>query len=942
MPRYVYHLPMKFLILNTLFFCLLLPIGHAQISISQSSPDTTWKKIENTYFEVIFPDTNEDQGQYIFNLLNHYREIVNETYKPNQKKLSLVLRSELAMPNGFVTLAPRRTEWFMNKAYTPFVGSLDWFQSLAIHEYRHVVQFDFLNRSNNRLARFMYGENILGLVLGISIPNWFYEGDAVWAETMYSNAGRGRSPRFAARMKALLVANAAPSFDQLLAGDHTNSYPNLYVYGYFLISKGVHDYGDKFWAKVAARASDTPLYPYALYQAFEDISGKSIDVFYNDLIDELKVKWSIKLDDDKSVNPSRNEYITKYYPIFDGDDLYYLEKSLTSFWKLKKKDLNGREVELTELNIIPSLSRVDIKNKKFIYTQYLPHFRYAFKGSSDLFIYDEQINEHKKITNGERYYHPKFNQTGDQFLAIRFTLKNQWVIDIFNTKSGEVIKTIHDLPDFKIMEAVFGDKNNLYAIALAANGMKKIIDIDLETNRLTNLTQITRNNIFSLHFEEKLFFEADDLGSVNIFAMDIDTKTFTSCTQESIMAQNPHRYKDQLYYVKTDSRGTHITNKTLDCSSIYDEYLFDIEQYIGETPSDNYHQGKPVTIKNYAALLDTKSKVVDYPEYSKSLTPHSWSFYAGRGYQVSANTNNTLGTLGMSLSNGISSEEQMPYLSFQLDYAKYYPIFQFGLSHLGRRTQIKGSTTEWDERSLNLAMTLPYIYQADLYTGINLLNFVADYITVSNTTKENSYDLDGENLLSTGFNFSTSYTKALRKQEIQPSFGHSFSFLYKDLKLAGDNENQSYLGSYNSSIYLPGIVKSNGTKISMTSEYRPEDETAYKMQNKYSPILNYTFSRGYSYRYTPKFTKYSLEYNFPLAYPNIGFRDWIYIKRLRVNFFHDHTQAQINNENIILNSEGLEFTIDSSTFRKFPLNYGVRIYRTERDNNTNVDLFLSI
>jgi hypothetical protein len=709
MLRYVYHLLMKILLSSLIYISFFLPISHAQISISQSSPNTTWKQIENENFEVVFPELHEDQGQYIFNLLNHYREIVNETYKPRQKKLSLILRSELAMPNGFVTLAPRRTEWFMNKAYTPFVGSLDWFQSLAIHEYRHVVQFDFLNRSNNRLARFFYGETILGTLLGISIPSWFFEGDAVWAETKFSNAGRGRSPRFSARMKALLTANAAPSLDQLLAGDHNNTYPNLYVYGYFLITKAIHDYGDKIWAKVAARASDTPLSPWALYDAFEDITGNSIDEFYTGMIADLKVKWIIS---DHAI-PNRNtqkEFSSKYYPIFDGDNLYYLEKSIDTYWSLKKKSINGEVKKLTDLSIIPSLSRVDIKHGQFLYTQYLPHYRYAFKGSSDIFIYNEKLDTHKQVTKGSRYYHPKFNQTGDRFLAINFTKENNWIIDIFDSSTGSIVKTIQNKPDFQIMEAVFGNNDNIYAIALANNGMKKIIDIDIETGELTNLTRSTRNNIFSLHYEQVLFFEADDLGSVNIFSFDPDSKIITSCTYESIMAQNPHRYKDQLYYVQTYELGTKIKNQTLECNKVDEDFLFEPEQYIGATPSDNYHGSKPVTIKNYAALLETKSSVTDYPEYSNSLTPHSWSFFAGRGYSVSANTSNMLGSLTMSLANGISPEEQMPYLGFGISYAKYYPILQFGLTHLGRRTQINGSTTEWDEQSLNLAMTLPYIY----------------------------------------------------------------------------------------------------------------------------------------------------------------------------------------------------------------------------------------
>ena len=147
--------------------CLFINSAYAQISLSQSSPDLNWKEIESSHFKIVYPDYIEDQAHFTLNLLEHYKKAVAETYDQNPKKLTLILRSELSMPNGFVTLAPRRSEWFTSSNITPVVGSLDWFQSLAIHEYRHVIQLDYLNRSNIKNGYYLFGENIANVLMFI-------------------------------------------------------------------------------------------------------------------------------------------------------------------------------------------------------------------------------------------------------------------------------------------------------------------------------------------------------------------------------------------------------------------------------------------------------------------------------------------------------------------------------------------------------------------------------------------------------------------------------------------------------------------------------------------------------------------------------------------------------------------------------------------------------
>lgn len=695
---------MKTHTLILLYLLLQSTYTSAQLNMRQDNSDIKWRKVENKHFEVIYPEHAEDQAQYILQLLNYYRDQVSHTYQIKPKKLSLVLRSQLALPNGFVTLAPRRSEWFMSSNFTPFIGSLEWYQSLAIHEYRHVVQLDFLNRGNNRIGYFLFGETILSTLINIGIPTWFFEGDAVWSETRYSDGGRGRSPRFSAHLKSLLISNNTPSYDQLLARDYTTPLPNLYVYGHFLITRGVALYGERFWAQVSARATDEPLNPFAFTDAFFEITQTSFDQFYQETMSDLKQQWS-KVTTSTTIKDSK--YTLHARPIMDGEELYYFQKDLHHFWQLMQTNRKGKTV-LHEFNISPALKKFDIKNKQLIYAQNRPHFRYLYQSYSDLFLYDINEDESQQITANKRYYHPQFDLKGTKILALEYNNQNQWSINILNL-AGNILTIIPSTPESKIIEAVWRNETEIIALTLNSKGMKSFSLINIATKKIRNLTPPTRNNIYSLHFKDLLYFEADNLGVVNIFSFDLEQKQFAKCTQESIAASSPFVNKNNLIYLSQNQNGNMLKTIPLNCENIKASQL--LTDYIGTTPSDNYSKAAPMVIDNFEKLKSTKISPQNYPEYSKALIPHSWSFLGGRGLGVSTRSSNILGTLSLTGEAGIGAEEATPYAGLALNYTKYYPLLGFSLGHRQRRISVKEKDYTWNENIASLQITLPYLFQ---------------------------------------------------------------------------------------------------------------------------------------------------------------------------------------------------------------------------------------
>ena len=909
----------------------------AQLNTLQSSNNIKWLEIESKNFKIVFPKYLEEKAQYTLNLLEHYRPLVSKSYQKQPKKLNLIIRPDMALPNGFVTLAPRRSEWFNNTNITPLVGSLEWFQSLAVHEYRHIVQYDYLNQGYTKWGYNLFGEGVLGLLVNMVMPTWYFEGDAVWAETTLSDAGRGRSPRFASRLKALVTTKNFPKYDDLLAGDYTQNLPNYYVYGYFLITRAYNIYGANVWKEIAAYAADHPWNAYAMYNGFQFVTGMSFDTFYSESLIELQQKWGKFPKKDMISNTK--EYIQQTYPIKDGKNSYYLQKDLKSHW-----GLFSNKKQITELNIIPSLSKVDIKKEKLIYTQTIPHWRYVFKEFSDLFIYDIKKKNLKRITKEKRLFHPQFSNNGKKILAIEYNEDDEVGLTILNLK-GEILSEhslkIHDL---QFSEAAWLTNNTIAAIVINQEGRKYFATYDLESDDLNQLTRPTRNNIYNLTTNGGyLYFEADYKGKVNIFQLGSRSKNLSQCTDEFIGAYSPSISQEKrLSYVYESNNGRYIKEKKLNCSRLDLDELLNSKHYLSETPSDFYHKTKPVALKKFQQFRTKEVKSKRHSEYSGLLTPHSWSFIGNRGFQLEGTTSNNLNTLGLNAYVGTSSEESMPFAGFSFIFSKLYPIFSFKFDFVQRETEIvKGEVSKWDETTKSINMIIPYTYSKNLWSSFNSLAASSGVISLSENAYSSDDRLNDNGILANSIALSTSFFKRQAPREIQPRLGASLDIKYTDLKTVED-ATINYIIQLNSGVKLPSYFENHGINIEYAQETRPEDESLYQLQSNYVSLLGYTFSRGYTYEFTSEFKKLTFEYVMPLTYLKKGFKDWIYIPQIYGKLFFDST-AFLNDElsSKTLNSKGLEIYFETNTFRKFPLTYGIRMYNKERDDKNHAELFLA-
>ncbi len=183
------------------YLCLALAVSLAHTAGAQqfggNRPSLKWRQVDSDTVRVIFPAGLEGQGKRVSDVIHNIARSHTATLGANVRKVDIILQHETMQSNGFVQLGPFRSVFYLTPPpNSTDLGSLNWADQLALHEYRHVIQNNNFRKGVSKAGYYVFGELGQAALTNIAVPNWFWEGDAVVAETALSEQGRGRLPSF--------------------------------------------------------------------------------------------------------------------------------------------------------------------------------------------------------------------------------------------------------------------------------------------------------------------------------------------------------------------------------------------------------------------------------------------------------------------------------------------------------------------------------------------------------------------------------------------------------------------------------------------------------------------------------------------------------------------------------------------------------------------------
>jgi hypothetical protein len=152
----------------------------------------------------------------------------------------------------------------------------------------------------------------------------------------------------------------------------------------------------------------------------------------------------------------------------------------------------------------------------------------------------------------------------------------------------------------------------------------------------------------------------------------------------------------------------------------------------------------------------------------------------------------------------------------------------------------------------------------------------------------------------------------MARQHIYPKFGYTLSAAHRHL--LSENGFQ-FIG--NTQLFLPSFANHS---IVLSGSWQETDTNNVIFSNRFAN------SRGYDEYYFSRMWRASANYHFPIAYPDFGVANIIYLQRLRGSLFYDFTRVYSKNKQATkdLRSTGAEIYFDTKLWNELPVSFGIR------------------
>ena len=935
---------MKFLNLSILLILPYLVMSQNFGGLGLNPTKMKWEQINTDKVQVIYPQGLEPKAQRAANIIHLLYDSSHYALGDKKEKISIILQNQTTVSNGFVSpIGPVRSEFFITPPQFSFLGNVDWWDALTIHEYRHVQQFHNSKRGITKAASILFGENGWGGASVLAMPRWFFEGDAVFFETQLTNAGRGKTPDFDKQYRSLMLSNRFYDYEKASAFSLRDFVPNHYSLGYYLTTHIRQKYGEDAFVRAAQEATAYkgwfPIYPYS--NALKRQTGKRVRGLYTETFQELQEEWkqeslTLDLTPSQQVNPLKKKTVTNYQlPVFlSENDLIAEKRGFQHIRTLIAIDKNGEEKRI----VTPGLasdnnSTLSVGGGKIAWIEMAYDERWGNQDFSIIKTYDLDTRERRKITHRSKYFAPNISSDGTKIVAVEVSESAKYSLHVLDASSGQILQVLPNEENLFFSFPKWMEDGRIIAVA-QKNSKNALVLIDPEDRSTEILTPFQVEQIsYPEPYESFIFFTNTITGIDNIHVWDMSeskeyqvTSTLLGATQAAVSPNG-----SQLAFSEFTAEGWNI--KTMEMKpgawrELKENYETTIDFYASSSRYGNILENVPETV------FTTKK----FNKVNGLFNLHSWSPIAvhpeyGGGIFVA----NKLSTLSGSAFYQYNINENTGSWSANVSYAELYPVINVGYRRGDRsrnarfyredRIRQVGSqvfrTVDWVEDDIEVGVTLPINIAASNHFGDLSLSTNYHYLNVDFDDREEGTD-ETFSAMEVGLDFSRFQTRA--RQQVLPRWGQFFSVSY--LRTLDTDINETDYFQANGRLILPGIARTHAT--SLRAGYRREDsESSYKFRDLFP------YARGYGSVTGDEIWVLGVQYSFPIWLPDLPLGPFIFIKRLKGGPFFDISQSTLNRiSDEALTSLGLntldgEFPEITSEFKSvgFDLRFDFRFLR---------------
>jgi hypothetical protein len=914
---------------------LLLLVQTAQSQrFGGNPPSLKWMQIRTDTVQVIFPVGLDSLGQRVAGLTHYLNRKTGYSIGPETRKISIVLQNQTTLSNGYVGLAPWRSEFYLTPIQNSLqLGSLPWVDQLAIHEYRHVQQYTNFRKGVARFAWFVAGEQGQGLMNALTVPDWFFEGDAVFQETAVTLQGRGRLPDFFNGYRSIWQEGRHYSYQKLRNGSYRHLVPSHYPLGYMLVAYGRERYGPSFWKQVTSDAVRLRPFFYPLQGAVRKHSGESFEQFTQNA---FRLFRDSSLQDSKTpeiITTPDKRFVKNYeYPLALGPDSILVLKEtyrhIPAWYLVNAKGeqrLRTRDIAVDGFHAQ--------RNGKLIYTAWRPGLRWSWQDFSDIRIWDMKEDRQRRITTRSRYFSPDLSPDESQVVAVDVRKDGSSRLHLLSPENGSLIREFENPEGYFHTYPCFSqDGKGIYTAVRNQTGQMAIIRVEKDLGQSRVLVPFSYRPISFLRVRGKylLFtasynrkdvvwaFDESDGGIIELsgsytglYMADLDTVdrklAFSIFRADGMMlAREPFLERNRRSPAQWAS----------DPADLYAMGALLQERASVVYPVDGTHPWQ---------VNGAKYPVKSYRSSTRLFNFHSWRpWYEQPNWTLSAFSENVLNTFRSDLYYNYNQNEGFHKFGFNGTYGGWFPWVTGGVSYTIDRFVSDGPLNsnisrqfQWNEFNANLGLRVPLNFSGGrhyrfLTVASSFNTQQLDFQQTSSGKPENQ----GYQYIQSSLTWSMQVQQA--RQHIFPRFAHAIRLQYR----AGvaDLKSTQFLAS--ADLYLPGLHMTHN--LVLNGSWQSRDTLG-----QYFFTNNFARSRGYPGVDFPRMGRVSANYHFPLFYPDWGFGNILYFLRLRANVYYDYSAVKSLRSGIStpLRSTGMELYFDTRLWNQQPISFGIRYAR---------------
>ncbi|SMD34864.1 hypothetical protein SAMN04488029_2217 [Reichenbachiella faecimaris] len=931
------------LLIGLLIFAL--PRIEAQ-ELPNLPPSIKWQQIKSEHFKIIYPKGLEAEAQRTTNILENIYKPASHSLGASPRRFPVILQNQHAISNGFVTVAPFHSEFYM---YEPqnyrHQGNDRWLERLAVHEYRHMVQFEKAITPFNKALYFLTGEYGPFMAAAAAAPQWFFEGDAVGIETALGRTGRGRIPSFLMAFKANLIEKEEFNYYKQYLKSYKDFVPNHYVTGYLMTTYLKNKSGVDIWDKILGRSFAQPYMPFTFSNSMKKATGKHLVPTYNEMLAEQKQLYTEQLE---QISPTKftaiphqtNKKFTNYYYPRKvlNDQVLVVKIGFSDIASFVLIDEDGKEETSYQLGTWLNPEALSSNDSTVVWTELELDSRWQRRTYSVIKKLNLETGEATRLTKKSKYLAPSISPDGKLVAAIHQSVDGLFSIHLLNARNGELIKAfenkenaLYSVPQFDL------PGENLLVLKNRAEG-KAIILKNIQSGKEQELYFSDRENLGNpvLH-DGWLYYATDYNGIDNIHALNLVTKETYQVTNSKFGAFHPRVSKDnQIFYNDYTADGFEMASTPVDANSwtkIEDvKYIgFNFEKEMVE------EEGFEDVLYNYP---DTEYSASKYHKMVKAFRPHTWGLNAipdNSNYSVGMTSKDLLETTTMSASAIYNNNENTWRGKAKVSYQALYPIIDvsFGFGNRAARARLDDGSLvsyQWTENVFESGIRVPFYLTNSRYNQRANLSAGYNYIHAYDYRLPTNVIITSENQKLFSLDYSAQFSRLLKKSflDLNSKWGQTLYVGYQHTPLGGNIHGE--LLSAQSNLYFPGLFDHHSLHLRGALEFANQEDYQFS-----SPI---NFTRGYNYQSFDEFVNLSVNYKLPLIYIDWHLGPIINLQRVYTNVFFDQGIGRdADQPDDLFYSIGAEVSFNFNLFRLLPLiDMGVRYSYLPNANDQVIEI----